>query len=181
MIDVIYVTGNDHKSRYFSKMVGIDIPHMNIDVDEIQSLDLTEIITHKVKQAYEIVKKPVLVEDTQLTFYALNRLPGPYIKWFLEELGDAGLCKMLNDYENRSAFAGAAIAYYDGHEVTIFESSLQGRISVEPLGETGFGWNRVFIPDGADKTLGQMTDEEFQHYYAQVKPFRAIAEFLKSL
>src|SRR5690606_34998753 len=136
---------------------------------------------HKVKQAYGIAQKPVLVEDTQLSFTALGRLPGPYIKWFLEEVGVDGLCKILDSYDDRSATAGAAIAYYDGKNLKVFQSSLKGTIAPESRGGVGFGWNQVFIPEGADKTLGELSDTEFKRFYAQVKPFSAIADFLKSL
>ena len=42
-----------------------------------------------------MVEGPVIVEDTSLCFNALNGLPGPYIKWFLEKLGSDGLHKLL--------------------------------------------------------------------------------------
>lgn len=181
MYDVVYVTGNSHKAEYFAKMVGLDIPHMSIDVDEIQSIDLRQVVEHKAKQAYELAKCPVIVEDTKLSFSAMGRLPGPFIKWFLEELDAEGLCNMLNSYSDRTAIAGAAIAYYDGVTLEIFERELFGSIALVPAGDSGFGWNRIFIPEGAEITLGQMDDVEFRKYYAKVKPFDAIANFLKSL
>jgi len=61
--------------------------HEKIDMDEIQSLDLDEVVEHKVRQAYEIAKKPILVEDTALEFPALGKLPGTFIKFFIQELG----------------------------------------------------------------------------------------------
>ena len=48
---------------------------MKLDLDEIQSLDLREIVEHKVRQAYEKCGKPVLVENASLEFTALGRLP----------------------------------------------------------------------------------------------------------
>lgn len=99
-MNAVYVTGNEHKAKYFKKMVGLDIPHQAIELDEIQSLSLVEVVTHKAKQAYGIVKKPVIVEDTKLTFLALGELPGPFIKWFQESLGNEGLCRMLDGYED---------------------------------------------------------------------------------
>ena len=53
----------------------MEVLHEKIDLDEIQSLDLREIVEHKVRQAYEKIKKPVLVEDTSLRFEALGKLP----------------------------------------------------------------------------------------------------------
>lgn len=160
-------------------MIGIDVPHKKIDVDELQSLDLREIVEHKARTAYAIAKQPVLVEDTRLVFHALGRLPGTYVKWFLQELDVDGLCKLLDSFDDRSATAGAAIAYFDGKDVHIFESSLKGRIANRPVGDSAFGWNPIFIPGGADKTLGQMSDTEFRDWYGRVKPFSQVADFLR--
>ena len=42
---------------------------------------------------------PVIVEDTSLCFNALNGLPGPYVKWFYEAVGNEGLVKILDGFE----------------------------------------------------------------------------------
>ena len=65
----------------------MEVLHEKIDTDEIQSLDLDEVVEHKVRQAYAIAKKPILVEDTALEFSALGKLPGTFIKYFVQELG----------------------------------------------------------------------------------------------
>lgn len=54
--------------------------------------------------------------DTSLCFNALNELPGPYIKWFLEGLGTLGLFHMLAPYEDKSAFAACNVAFAAGPE-----------------------------------------------------------------
>ena len=180
MKDVIFVTGNQKKAEYFSKMVGVDVPHMKLDVDEIQSTDLVEIITHKAKQAYEQAQRPVIVEDTRLSFNALGGLPGPFVKWFLDTLGDEGLCRLLDSYDDRSAVAGAAMAYYDGSLLEVFEKELPGTIADKPKGSNGFGWNRIFIPAGSTITLGEMTDDAFKKQYCKIKPFDELSAFLKS-
>lgn len=181
MKEVVYVTGNSHKAKYFAEMVGMEVPHMKIDVDEIQSLNLREIVEHKVKQAYKQVKRPVIVEDTKLVFNALGQLPGPFIKFFLEELNPEGLCRILDGYDDRSATAGAAIAYYDGSHLEIFERQLHGQIAKEPAGDSGFGWNKIFLPEDNNKVLGEMDQKEFKAWYVKIKPFEEIAEYLRSI
>ena len=180
-MNVVYVTGNQHKAKYFAKMVRMKITHKSFDLDEIQSINLREVVEHKAKQAYELAKCPVIVEDTKLSFNAMGSLPGPLIKWFLEELGVDGICKLLDCYDDRTAIAGAAIAYYDGVTLEIFEKELLGSIALTPKGDSEFGWNSIFIPLGADKTLGEMEESEFEKWYAKIKPFDEIANFLKSL
>lgn len=177
----VYVTGNQNKARLFNDMVGIDLEHKSVDVDELQSLDLKEVIEHKARSAYSSLKRPVIVEDTQLIFHSLGRLPGPFIKWFLEELDVSGLCRLLDNDKDRSATAGAAIAYYDGDNMQIFESSIKGSIADSPRGDSGFGWNVVFVPDGSLRTLGEMSEKEFVSYYKQVKPFDQLSAFLRQL
>ncbi len=66
MAHITFITGNQNKADYLSKFLDISLAHCKIDLDEIQSLSLSEIVEHKVKQAYSIIKKPVLVEDTSL-------------------------------------------------------------------------------------------------------------------
>lgn len=180
MIDVVYVTGNANKAKYFNQMVGLDIPHQPADLDELQSLDLEEIIEHKVRQAYKILKKPVIVEDTKLVFAAYGRLPGPLIKWFIEEIGLDGLCGMVTGKDTR-AFAGAAIAYFDGTNLKIFQSELAGTITTEPRGDNGFGWNGIFMPGDEMRTLGELSDDEFKQWYGKIKPFAAVREYLLAL
>ena len=75
MQSITFITGNQKKADYLAKYLGFPIEHEKLDLDEIQSLDLREITEHKAKQAYEEMKKPVLVEDVTLEFSALGRLP----------------------------------------------------------------------------------------------------------
>ena len=53
MKKVTFITGNQKKADYLIRYLGFPIEHMKLELDEIQSLDLREIVEHKVKQAYE--------------------------------------------------------------------------------------------------------------------------------
>ena len=55
MQSITFITGNQKKADYLARYLGFPIEHQKIDLDEIQSLDLREIVEHKVKQAYEKV------------------------------------------------------------------------------------------------------------------------------
>ncbi|OYW42320.1 hypothetical protein B7Z28_01615, partial [Candidatus Saccharibacteria bacterium 32-45-3] len=99
----VFITGNQNKADYLSRQLGVKLDHQKIDLLELQSTDLHEIVAHKLKQAYETVQKPVLVEDVSLVFNALGDLPGPYIKWFVDHAGDVACCKMLDGFDDRSA------------------------------------------------------------------------------
>jgi inosine triphosphate pyrophosphatase len=93
---IIFITGNQKKADYLGKYLGFPIQHIKVDLDELQSLDLREIVEHKVRQAYAKVGKPVLVDDVSLEFCALGRLPGTFIRFFLEEMLDyQQICDLL--------------------------------------------------------------------------------------
>lgn len=53
MQSITFITGNPKKADYLEKYLGFPIEHTKLDLDEIQSLDLYEVVEHKVKQAYE--------------------------------------------------------------------------------------------------------------------------------
>ena len=55
-----------------------------------------------------------MVEDTSLCFNAYGGLPGPYIKWFLKNLGHDGLNRMLAGFDDKTAYAQCIFAYTSG-------------------------------------------------------------------
>lgn len=177
----IYVTGNANKAKLFNEMVGIALPHQNLDIEEIQSLDLEEIVKEKAISAFQKCGEPVVVEDTSLSFSAMGRLPGPLIKWFLEELTTDEICKLLDSYLDRSAVASCAIAYYDGQDLQVFKKTQKGEISRVPGKRiSGFGWDEIFIPDGESVTRSEMDEKTYKKYYAMTKPFDELKVFLQN-
>jgi len=104
MENITFITGNAKKAEYLEKYLGVPISHQKIDLDEIQSLDLKRIVEHKARQAYEILKRPVLVEDVSLEFMALGGLPGPFIKFFIDNMSFETICSIL-DNKARGAIA----------------------------------------------------------------------------
>lgn len=182
MANVTFITGNQGKADFLAKFLGIDVPHVKLDLDEIQSLNLREITEHKARQAYEKIKSPVLVEDVGLTFEALGRLPGPFIKWFLESLGIEGICKLLDGDGDRRAFGEVCYAYYDGQKVRFFEGRVDGTVSDKPRGNRLFGWDFIFIPDGSSKTYSEMNDDELEKFSLRTTTvYPEIKEFLSSI
>lgn len=176
----IYITGNQKKADYLARILGVDLEHHKLDLDEIQTVDPAELIEHKVKQAYEILKKPVLVEDTALFFTALDGLPGPFVKFFVNaEDGQKILCRMLDGFDDRSAYASAIFAYYDGVELRTFAGRLNGTIADTPRGGGGYGWDGVFQPEGyGGRTRAELTPEEDDASYARIRDFVSLKEFL---
>lgn len=161
MKNLTLITGNPGKAEQIQRHLSIPVTHRKLDLNEIQSLDLEEITKKKAEEAFSILKSPVLVEDTSLIFPALGKLPGPLIKWFFEELGNEGLCKLLDKYEDRSAIAEVVFGLHTGTEVILFHSnSIFGSVATSPRGDKKFGWDPIFIPNGQTKTWAEMSYEE---------------------
>ncbi len=180
MKPITFITGNPKKAEYLSRYLDYPIEHIKVDLDEIQSLDLKEIVNHKVREAYVTVQKPVLVEDVSLEIHALGKLPGPFIKFFMQELWDQKICDLINNYTIKSATAKCMFGYHDGNETQFFEWSIDGIISTIPKGKNGFWWDRIFIPYFTNKTAAELTEEEYERFYTEEKPFDKIREFLKN-
>lgn len=178
MNNVTLITGNKKKAEYFTKYIGMEIDHIDLDLDEIQSMSVAEVATHKVKQAYEIIKKPVLVEDVSLEFKALGSLPGPFIKFFLGSMKLEEICNLLKD-KSREAVARCVIGYYDGTNLKIFEGKLDGTIAITPFGENGFGWDHIFIPEGYTVTRSELNEEEYAKTYFKLKRTDLVKEYLE--
>lgn len=182
MNKVTFITGNQGKADFLAKYLGLEIAHQKVDVDEIQSLDLNVISEHKARQAYEVIGSPVLVEDVGLKFKALGNLPGPFIKWFELELGLDGICKLVNRLDSREAIGCISFCYFDGNQPKFFNGQIEGMIAEEPRGSNNFGWDPIFVPKGAEKTLAEMDDEETNKYSLRTTTvYPQIKEFLEKL
>lgn len=181
MTKVTLITGNQNKADFLRKHLGVDVGHVALDLDEIQSLDLRKITEHKARQAYAQIKSPVLVEDVSLTILAMGRLPGPLIKWFMKELDNEGLCRLADFYEDRTAEVSIVYAYCDGDRVEFFEGREEGSIAKQPRGRRGFGWNPVFIPKNSPKTYAEMDEDETAKFSLRSPVIPLIKDFLNSL
>lgn len=186
LADLIFITGNQHKADYLAKWLGIPVPHQKVSVDELQSLDLHEIVEHKARGAYGLLHRPVLVEDVALTFHALGKLPGPLIKWFLEEVTPAGLPQLLTAYADKTATASIMYGIYDGKTLHTIEAHMPGTVAPEPRvsdaagWNTSTSWNSIFVPDGSTKTYGEMSDEELRPLSHRGKAIAQLRAYLAS-
>ncbi len=158
---MIFVTGNHQKLKEFEAILGIKLDHAELDLEEIQSVDVEEVVKHKAKQAYDVLKEALIVEDTGLYFDELNGLPGAFIKFFLKKLSLQQICSLIK--ENRKARAVTCVAYFDGEELKVYKGETRGEIAEEPRGSTNFGWDPIFIPEGTNRTFAEISFEEKQY------------------
>lgn len=188
-----FVTGNLDKVAYLSKTLDIGLAHTTLDLTEIQpdNNDPREVVEHKVREAYARLKVPVLVEDTSLTFNALTTLPGPLVKAFVHmdpKLQAAELyanldkmCRLLDGFEDRSAFGSAIYGFYDGTSTRFFVGRLEGIIADHPRGTGGYGWDAIFEPVGyGGLTRAELNPEQDLETFNKLRDTAGLRAFLQN-
>lgn len=178
---ITLATGNKHKAKEVERILNIPLEIKEIELDEIQEINLEKVALHKLNQAYELVKKPVIVDDVSVEIDAWGGFPGPLVKWLVKAgNGNASLVlRMLKGEKNRKAKVKLAVGFHDGKKAHIFIGEVEGRISEEMKGKSGFGWDPVFIPNGQKKTYAQMSFEEKDRVSHRGKALRKLHDFLK--
>lgn len=161
---MFFVTSNKNKLREFEEILGIKLDQIEIDLEEIQEIEVEKVVEHKALEAYEKVGKPIIVEDTGLYIEAWQGFPGALAKWVGKTIGFEDIPAMLilrtSDVLNMSAYAKTIVGYYDGNRLEFFEGKICGTISEKAKGDSGFGWDPIFIPEGHKKTFAEMTSDE---------------------
>lgn len=173
----VLVSGNRSKLLEARRL----FPHLEtleIDLPEIQSLDLDEVLRHKGRAANERVGGPIVVEETGLELEALGGFPGPLVKWMLQSVGPEGLARIVSSEGSQGARAACALLYLDGEREVIAHGSTTGRLVLPARGDQGFGWDPVFQPDESNRTYGEMTPDEKDGISHRGRAWRAFAKAL---
>lgn len=131
-----------------------------IDLPEIQSLDLEEVLRAKAAAAYRLAGRPVLVEETGLYLAAMGGFPGPLVKWMLAAIGAEGMARAALALGDARAEARCLLLLADGEREVVAQGSTHGRLVLPARGTSGFGWDPVFEPDGQARTYGEMSAAE---------------------
>jgi non-canonical purine NTP pyrophosphatase (RdgB/HAM1 family) len=151
------VTGNQNKVIEARRITGLDIKHVALDICEVQERTCAGVALAKAFEAYDKLRRPVIVEDSGLEFVALGGFPGPFIKHWEQLGGIASICRALDGVGERAAFAVCALAIADGGDPIVVEAHVAGSIARYPRGD-GFGFDPIFIPASVDgMTFGELT------------------------
>ena len=177
--DLTVVTTSKNKLVEINQILGTDHNVSKLDVPEIQSLNLDEVIAAKARTAYRKIKKPVLVEDISLEIKALKGLPGTFIKYFLKTLGTEGTVALVKGKKNDTEVT-AAVAIYDGKNLKIFKGTVSGTLSPKDRGVHGFGFDKVFIPKGYAKTYAQMPPKLKNKISHRAKALNQVKKYLSA-
>jgi len=156
-MSLTFVTSNQYKLEEAQQILDRKLERSIVEIDEIQSLEIEEVIEAKAKEAYERLGKPLIVTDTGLYIQDLDGFPGALIKWMYQSLGNQGISNIAG---GSNAEAKTVIGFYDGESLKTYTGVVKGEITKKPRGNKGFGWDPVFRPGGSEKSFGEMEDEE---------------------
>jgi len=176
---IYFATTNEGKLKEAESILGIKVIGTPLEIEEIQSLEAVKVATQKAKDYFKILKKPIFAEDMALSFSALKGFPGTYIKDFLDTFGNKGLVELIKGNKDRTAYAQTTIVYIDREGLEhVFTGIVKGKISDKPKGDKGFGWDPIFIPEGENKTFGEMELNEKNKYSMRAKALKKLSSWL---
>lgn len=181
MNEIVFVTHNKGKiASASSRLKGVKFSVFEYDLEEPRSDDIKYISKYKVMEAYKLVNKPCISLDCGFWIDELNGFPRAFVNFSLDTIGIKGILKLMEGKENRKCRFTECLSYYDGKELYQFMGKDKGILSNEILGDdTDKKWSNlwyIFKPNGYDKTLVQMTDEEREN---RIKTTDSMKEFAK--
>ena len=191
MYTLIFATNNENKVREIQSLVGTDfkiipLKEAGIDIDIPEPHDsFQDNAAEKARTIFALTKQNCFSEDTGLEIVALNGAPGVKSARYAGADRDfqANIDKVLlglNGIEQRTAQFRTVICLIWDNKEYFFEGICTGHIASEMHGEKGFGYDPIFIPDGAAKSFAEMTMDEKNKFSHRQKAVTQLFEFLRS-
>ena len=176
----VLVTGNADKLAEARRIVGAELEAVELDLPEIQSLDLEEVLRAKGAEAWRRLQRPLVVEDTAMELAALGGFPGPLVKWMLGAVGPEGLAQCALSLADARATVRCQVLYIDGETAVLGEGVDTGELVLPPRGDAGFGWDPVFVAEGSARTWGERGQGEKDRGGHRGKAWRQLMSELRS-
>lgn len=192
MKELIFATGNKHKAEEIQAALPatfsvITMKEAGVTVDIPEPFDTLEANSkHKAEYLYTLLQKDCFSEDTGLEVEALNGEPGVKSARYSGEDKNFDknvdlLLENLKHKSNRKArFRTVFTLIYNGQQYQ-FEGICPGTIAENKSGNSGFGYDPVFLPEGSNRTFAEMTMEEKNVYSHRRKGLDKMLQFLKDL
>lgn len=187
---VIFATHNPHKVREVRAMIpeGINVLSLK-DIQFTAHIPETENSLEgnariKAQTIFDHSGIPCFADDTGLFVEALDGAPGVHSARYAGENATATdnikkLLDMLDDQANRTAYFKTVIAFADPSGLHFFEGRIDGRITKQPRGTGGFGYDPIFIPEGYDHRFAELTPATKNRISHRALAFTSLNTYLK--
>ncbi len=188
-MQLIFATSNQHKVKEVHEIIP------EIELNDLRSIGWdseipeTENTLHgnavlKARTVSDARELPCFSEDTGLEVDALRGAPGVYTARFASPNATAEenmekLLKELEGVEDRSAQFRTVIALIIDDAIHTFEGIVRGKIAEKPAGDSGFGYDPIFIPEGETRTFAQMDDAEKNAISHRARATQQFVDFLR--
>ncbi len=189
---LIFATNNRHKAEELRSITGdqfaiLTLEEAGIDFEIPEPYNtLEENATNKSKTIFEMTGINCFSEDTGLEVAALDGEPGVKSARYagddhsFEKNIDKLLTNLAGKTDSHARFRAVISLIIDGRE-TLFEGVCEGQITDKRRGESGFGYDPVFIPDGSNKTFAEMSMREKTQYSHRARATEKLVAFLTNL
>jgi XTP/dITP diphosphohydrolase len=192
MNTLIFATNNENKVAEIRSLLNekfkiISLLEAGIDIDIPEPFDtLEENAREKSEIIYKLTKTNCFAEDTGLEVKVLNNEPGvKSARYAGEERNfDMNVTKLLDKLKNntdRVARFRTVICVTLNGKHNIFDGECKGDIITERRGNGGFGYDCIFVPEGASKTFAEMSLPEKNIYSHRKKATQKLISYLKTL
>ncbi|HEX8333774.1 MAG TPA: RdgB/HAM1 family non-canonical purine NTP pyrophosphatase [Segetibacter sp.] len=189
MDTIIFASNNQHKVDEIKSVIGdqfniISLKEAGIIIDIPEPHNTLEAnATEKSKVIHKLTGENCFSEDTGLEVDVLNGEPGVLSARYAGDEKDnkANIEKLLfnlKEKTNRSAQFRTVISLIIGDSEHLFEGICKGNITELPVGTLGFGYDSIFIPEGATKTFAEMELSEKNLYSHRQKATAQLLAFL---
>lgn len=190
MHTLVFATNNQHKVDEINTIVGenirvITLKEAGIEIDIPEPYDTLEAnATEKSSVIHQLTGKNVFSEDTGLEVVALNGEPGVKSARYAgeEKKFQANIDKLLNklgeNTQRDARFRTIVSLIWHGKEYQ-FEGICEGRIASSQTGDSGFGYDPLFIPTGSNKSFAEMSMEEKNEFSHRKKAVAQLIDFLQ--
>lgn len=189
---LVFATNNQYKLKELQAILGDHFELLSLkDIgcfDEIPE-DYPTLEENARQKAFYIHKKygyPCFADDTGLEIDVLNGEPGVYSARYAGEAKDsqANMNKVLENLQNednRKARFRTVISLVLDNEEKQFEGIVEGEITREKRGDSGFGYDPIFLPDGYVKTFAEMDLSAKNEISHRARAVQKLVEYLKTL
>ena len=197
VIELVVATRNRHKTREIRHILGPEFRVRDLgahpELSEIRESGTSFEDNAKLKALAASKQLPALViaDDSGLEVDALGGAPGIYsaryaganatekdkIDRLLREL--ERVC--VTDDRRRARFRCVVALARNGNLLGTFEGIAEGSIADEARGDSGFGYDPIFIPEGLKQTFGELPTEVKNTISHRAKAIHALADRLRRL
>jgi XTP/dITP diphosphohydrolase len=185
-VKLVLASRNAHKLREFQEILDGDVELLPLpDAVELPPETGTTFMENALVKAQTAAREtglPAIADDSGISAAALDGAPGVLSARFAGENASdrenlAKLLRMVGADDDRRVAYVCALAYAepDGSEQR-FEEYCRGTLAAEPRGSGGFGYDPVFVPDGEERTVGELGDEWKAQHSHRSRSARALRD-----